>query len=54
MNAPPVQEIYGKIRPGEIDIFVLSGLKKRAKTLCFAGEHFRKSGSGPIACSRLR
>ena len=27
-DSPPVQEIQGKINPGEIDVFVLSGLKQ--------------------------
>ncbi len=31
-EAAPVQEIQGKVSPGEIDIFVLSGLK-RGQTL---------------------
>jgi len=30
-EAPPVQEITGRINPGEIDIFVLSGLKQGQK-----------------------
>jgi hypothetical protein len=30
-EAPPVQEITGRINPGEIDVFVLSGLKQGQK-----------------------
>ena len=48
-DAAPVQEIQGKINPGEIDVFVLSGLKTGADSLCDTGYHLREPGPGPFA-----
>ncbi len=50
----PVQELQGKINPGEIDVFVLSGLKQGQTLYVTLETHLREPGPGPVACAGLR